>query len=93
MALYSKPVRILMKEMAADLAKAPDAIFSKQDAIKWFAREPKDKGRYGHSACCVRGLDEKEFRTVTSAFPALPCVCKTGTQHKAEGACTSPTSL
>lgn len=44
MALYSKPVRILMKEMAADLAKAPDAIFSKQDAIKWFAQKyPKIK--------------------------------------------------
>lgn len=44
MALYSKPVRILMKEMAADLAKAPDAIFTKQDAISWFAQKyPKIK--------------------------------------------------
>jgi hypothetical protein len=44
MALYSKPVRVLMKEMVADLAKAPDAIFTKQDAIKWFAQNyPKIK--------------------------------------------------
>lgn len=39
MALYSKPVRVLMKEMAADLAKAPDIIFTKQDAIAWFAQK------------------------------------------------------
>lgn len=44
MALYSKPVHILMKEMATDLAKSPDAIFTKQDAISWFARNyPKIK--------------------------------------------------
>ena len=44
MALYSKPVRVLMKEMAVDLAKAPDAIFTKQDAINWFAQKyPKIK--------------------------------------------------
>jgi hypothetical protein len=44
MALYSKPVRVLMKEMAADLATAPDAVFTKQDAIKWFAQKyPKIK--------------------------------------------------
>lgn len=43
-ALYSKPVRVLMKEMAADLAKAPDAIFTRQDAINWFAQKyPKIK--------------------------------------------------
>jgi hypothetical protein len=29
MALYAKPVRVLMKEMAVDLAKAPDATFTK----------------------------------------------------------------
>lgn len=44
MALYSKPVRLLMKEMAAELAKAPDAVFTKQDAISWFAHKyPKIK--------------------------------------------------
>jgi hypothetical protein len=44
MALYSKPVRVLMKEMAADLAKAPDATFTRQDAINWFAHKyPKIK--------------------------------------------------
>jgi endonuclease len=44
MALYSKPVRVLMKEMAGALAKAPDAVFTKQDAISWFAEKyPKIK--------------------------------------------------
>src|SRR5262245_46698767 len=44
MALYSKPVRLLMKEMAGELAKTPDAIFTKQDAISWFAQKyPKIK--------------------------------------------------
>lgn len=44
MALYSKPVRVLMKEMAAELAKAPDATFTRQDAINWFAQKyPKIK--------------------------------------------------
>jgi hypothetical protein len=44
MALYSKPVRVLMKEMATELAKAPNAIFSKRDAISWFAEKyPKIK--------------------------------------------------
>lgn len=44
MALYSKPVRVLMKEMATDLAKSPNAIFTKQDAISWFAQKyPKIK--------------------------------------------------
>lgn len=44
MALYLKPVRVLMKEMAADLAKSPDTIFTKQDAISWFAQKyPKTK--------------------------------------------------
>lgn len=44
MALYSKPVRVLMKEMAADLAKTPDATFTRQDAINWFAQKyPKIK--------------------------------------------------
>lgn len=44
MAIYSKPVRVLMKEMAADLAKAPDATFTRQYAINWFAQKyPKIK--------------------------------------------------
>lgn len=44
MALYSKPVRILMKEMASDLAKGPSAIFTRQDAVSWFAQKyPKIK--------------------------------------------------
>jgi hypothetical protein len=44
MALYSKPVRILMKDMANELAKSSTAVFAKQDAIAWFAqRYPKIK--------------------------------------------------
>lgn len=44
MALYSKPVRVLMKDMAAELAKGPDSIFRKQDAVSWFAQKyPKIK--------------------------------------------------
>lgn len=44
MALYSQPVRVLMKEMAADLAKTRDATFTRQDAIDWFAHKyPKIK--------------------------------------------------
>lgn len=44
MALYSKSVRILMKEMTAELAKAPDATFTRQDAINWFSQKyPKIK--------------------------------------------------
>ena len=44
MALYSKPVRVLMKEMAAELANTPDATFTRQEAINWFAQKyPKIK--------------------------------------------------
>lgn len=44
MSIYSKPVRVLMKEMAAELAKTPERIFTKQDAIAWFGqRYPKIK--------------------------------------------------
>ena len=44
MSLYSKPVRILMKDMATELAKAPEDIFTKQDAISWFSQKyPKIK--------------------------------------------------
>ena len=44
MALYSKPVRVLMKEMATDLAQAPDVTFTRQEALSWFAEKyPKIK--------------------------------------------------
>jgi hypothetical protein len=44
MAIYSKPVWALMKEMAAVLAPAPESIFSKQQAIDWFSKNyPKIK--------------------------------------------------
>jgi endonuclease len=44
MALYSKPVHTLMKEMAAELANTPDATFTRQDAVKWFSQKyPKIK--------------------------------------------------
>lgn len=37
MAVYDKPVRLLMKEMATELAADPSATFSKKDAVRWFA--------------------------------------------------------
>jgi endonuclease len=44
MPLYEKPVRLLMKDMADELAASPDAIFKKNDAIAWFRRRyPKIK--------------------------------------------------
>ena len=45
MAVYSKPVRALMKEdMVAALASQPYSVFSRQDAVKWFAENyPKIK--------------------------------------------------
>src|SRR2546426_852742 len=44
MALYSKPVRVLMKDMANDLARSPSSIFTKQDAVSWFSEKyPKIK--------------------------------------------------
>lgn len=44
MAHYSKSVRVLMKEMASELAKTPEAIFTKQDAVSWFTQKyPKIK--------------------------------------------------
>jgi len=44
MAIYSKPAWALMKDMAGALAPAPGAVFSKQQAIDWFAKNyPKIK--------------------------------------------------
>ncbi len=44
MSHYSKPVRVLMKEMAAEFATSPDTVFSKRDAIAWFTQKyPKIK--------------------------------------------------
>lgn len=44
MSLYSQPVRVLMKEMANELCQKPGTIFSKRDAVAWFARKyPKVK--------------------------------------------------
>lgn len=44
MPLYDRPVRLLMKDMADELAALPDAIFTKNDAIAWFRRKyPKIK--------------------------------------------------
>ena len=44
MALYSKPVRLLMKDMADELAKEPTATFTKKDAVAWFSQKyPKIK--------------------------------------------------
>jgi hypothetical protein len=44
MPIYSKPVRALIPEMAKDLAPQPGQLFSKDDAVAWFAkRYPKIK--------------------------------------------------
>src|SRR5690242_7690765 len=44
MAIYEKPVRVLIREMAADLAGRQGHIFAKDDALCWFsARYPKTK--------------------------------------------------
>ncbi|MCP5358870.1 MAG: DUF91 domain-containing protein [Pseudomonadales bacterium] len=44
MAIYSQPTRILMKEMANDLARSAKDTFSKQQALAWFAEHyPKIK--------------------------------------------------
>lgn len=44
MPLYDRPVRLLMKDMADELAALPDATFTKNDAIAWFRRKyPKIK--------------------------------------------------
>lgn len=44
MPLYDKPVRLLMKDMADELAKEPGAIFTRNDALAWFAHKyPKIK--------------------------------------------------
>jgi hypothetical protein len=37
MPIYDKPVRVLIREMAADLAPHPDSVFSKSEALAWFA--------------------------------------------------------
>jgi len=33
MAIYDRPVRILMREMIDQLAPTPDAVFTRQDAL------------------------------------------------------------
>lgn len=44
MALYEKPVRLLMKDMADDLLGEGGESFTKQDALAWFAKHyPKIK--------------------------------------------------
>ena len=44
MALYSRPVRLLMQDMVIELSKGSTAIFTKQMAIQWFSTHyPKIK--------------------------------------------------
>jgi endonuclease len=43
-AIYDKPVRVLIREMAAELAPQSGQLFSKEEALAWFAcRYPKIK--------------------------------------------------
>ncbi len=69
MALYSKPVRLLMKDMANELAKSPEDIFTKQDAIAWFAEKyPKIKTGTV-TAHLIRLSTNAQSRTHYSAKP------------------------
>jgi hypothetical protein len=69
MALYSKPVRVLMKDMADQLAKEPEAIFTKQQAISWF-RENYPKIKVGTiTAHLTRLSTNARSRTHYSAKP------------------------
>ena len=44
MAIYDRPVRLLMREMIAALAPEPRKVFTREQAIEWFARQyPKIK--------------------------------------------------
>jgi len=36
MSIYNKPVRLLMREMAAELAPSPEATFTRKQAVAWF---------------------------------------------------------
>jgi hypothetical protein len=46
MAIYDKPVRVLMREMISALAPIPGKQFSRESAIEWFAKHyPKIKER------------------------------------------------
>ncbi len=38
MALYDRPVRFLMQDMARELAREPGATFTRQEALDWFAK-------------------------------------------------------
>lgn len=38
MAIYDRPVRLLMREMIDELAPAAGIVFTRQDALKWFAQ-------------------------------------------------------
>jgi endonuclease len=41
-ALYDRPVRLLLRDMVAELAPGPGVVFSRRQAIAWFAqRYPK----------------------------------------------------
>lgn len=70
MALYSKPVRLLMKDMANELAKSPEDIFTKKEAIAWFAQEyPKIKTGTV-TAHLIRLSTNAQSRTHYSAKPS-----------------------
>jgi hypothetical protein len=44
MAIYSKPVRLLMKEMVADLGLEADSVLTRAQALEWFSKKyPKIK--------------------------------------------------
>ena len=69
MALYEKPVRLLMQDMAKDLAGDSNRVFTKNEAISWF-REHYPRIKTGTvTAHLVRLSTNARSRTHYSARP------------------------
>lgn len=69
MAIYSEPVRVLMREMAKDLAKDSNDSFNKQQAISWFSQH-YPKVRTGTvTAHLTRMSTNARSRTHHNIFP------------------------
>lgn len=70
MALYSKPVRLLMKDMAAELAAEPGSSFSKNEAISWFTKNYPNVKPATVGAHLIRLSTNASSRTHYSAKPS-----------------------
>jgi endonuclease len=69
MAIYSKPVRLLMKDMAAELAAAPGTVFARQQVIGWFAQHYPRIKTGTISAHLIRLSTNAQSRTHYNARP------------------------